>query len=374
MSWSDGHTRLDVRINGEITFADDLSDVQSLSDGGSLTIRDWSSIIPRTIEIKSSGGTLTRKYYVAGVERPWSDEARQMLATHITTLVRNSGIGAESRVKSIYEKKGVAGVLAEVDLLGGDYARRRYLTLLVDTVRLDAAGVLPVLTRVSNDFKSDYDRRQVLERVARRVTLDQRAASSYAHAVESMRSDYDRRQSLSALFAASGQSADAPSLFSAIDTMRSSYDKRQVLTDLIARPSVSMEMRQGMLRAAAGIQSDYDRSQLLVAYVEKFGVETPVVTPFFAAVNATRSPYDRRRVLMAVAKSSNLGRDVQHAAFDSIATMSSDHDRAETLLAFIGSQPLDASTRAAFVAAADKIRSSHDQNRVLAALVRAERR
>lgn len=373
MSWSDGHSRLDVTLNGSVTFADDLSDVQTLSDGGSLTIRDWSSIVPRTIEIKSSRGTLTRKYYVAGLERPWTDEARQQLATHITTLVRNSGLAAESRVKSIFEKKGVAGVLDEVDLLGGDYARRRYLTVLLDTAHLDAAGVLPVLHRVSQNMKSDYDRRQVLQRVASRVTLDQRAASAYVQTLGSMRSDYDRRQSLTALFAASGQMADAGALLTAVDGMRSSYDKRQVLAELLGRASLGIDMKQAILRAAAGIQSDYDRGQVLQTYVQNFGVEPLVVGPFFAAVNATKSPYERRRILMAVAKKTPVSREVQHSAFEAIATMSSDYDRAETLLAFLGSQPLDASARQAFVAAAEKIRSSHDQNRVLAALVRAER-
>jgi hypothetical protein len=373
MSWSDGHSRLDVTLNGTVTFADDLSDVETLSDGGSLTIRDWSSVVPHTIEIKSSAGTLTRKYYVAGLERPWTDDARQRLASHITTLVRNSGLGAESRVKSIFDKKGVAGVLDEVDLLGGDYARRRYLTVLLDTAHLDAGGVLPVLRRVAENMKSDYDRRQVLEHVARRVTLDQRAASAYVQVLASMRSDYDRRQSLTTLFAASGQIADAGALFTAIDSMRSSYDKRQVLAELLGRASLGVDMKQAILRAAAGIQSDYDRGQVLLAYVQNFGVEPAVVTPFFTAVNATRSAYERRRILMAVAKKIPVTREVQQAAFESIATMPSDYDRAEALLAFLGAQPLDASARQAFVAAAEKIRSSHDQNRVLAALVRAER-
>jgi len=373
MSWSDGRARLDVTIDGEITFADDLSDVLTLSDGGTLKIRDWTTLIPHTIEIKSSRGALTRKHYVGGLERPWSDEARQRLATHITTLVRNSGLGAESRVKSIYGKKGVAGVLEEVDLLRSDYARRRYLTLLLDTARLDAGGVLPVLHRVSENMSSDYDRRQVLEHVATRVTLDQRAASAYAQTVGSMKSDYDRRQSLTALFNAPGQIADAGALFTAIDNMRSSYDKRQVLSELLGRSSsIGTDMKLAILRAAAGIQSDYDRSQVLQAYAERFGVEPVVTAQFFTAVSETKSAYERRRVLMAVAKK-NPTREVQQAAFDAIATMSSDYDRAETLLAFIGAQPLDPTARQAFVAAAEKIRSSHDQNRVLAALVRAER-
>ena len=114
MQWRDGATRWEVRADGVITFTDDLSDVESLSDGGELTIRDSSGTVPHTIEIRSSGGRLTRTYYVAGVSRGWDDEGRRMLAEMLPHLVRRSGLGAESRVKSILAKKGVSGVLAEI--------------------------------------------------------------------------------------------------------------------------------------------------------------------------------------------------------------------------------------------------------------------
>lgn len=374
MQWSDGLSRMDVTLNGTVTFTDDLTDVATLSDGGRLTIRTWSGIVPHTIEIRSENGAITRTYYVAGLSRGWDEQGRQRLAADLPALVRRSGIGAESRVKSILQKQGVPGVLGEIELLGGDYARRLYLVALVDAAHLDAGSIQPVLTVVGQRMTSDYDRRLVLQHVASHVTLNQRAASAYLQAMTTMRSDYDRRLTLTTLFTGAGQQADAAALLTAIDGIRSSYDKRQVLSQLIARGSLDADMKQGVLRGAAGIQSDYDRCQVLLAYVDKFGVEPLAAAPFFAAVNATKSAYERRRVLMAVAKSPSLSREVQRAAFESIATMSSDYDRAETLLAFIGTQPLDSSTREAFVAAAEKIRSSHDQNRVLAALVRAERR
>jgi hypothetical protein len=374
MQWSDGVSRMDVTLSGTVAFTDDLTDVATLSDGGRFTIRTWSGIVPHTIEFRSQNGTITRTYYVAGVTRAWDDEARQRLAAELPTLVRRSGMGAQGRVKSILQKKGVRGVLDEIELVGGDYARRLYLVALVDAAPLDSLSVQPVLAVVGQRMTSDYDRRQVLEHVAKHVTLNKPASAAYLQAMSTMRSDYDRRQVLTTLFAGSAQLADGAALLAAIEGIRSSYDRREVLAELIGRGSLDPDMKQAILRAAGGIRSDYDRGQVLLAYVSKFGVETAAVTPFFAAVNASTSAYERRRVLMAVAKTSSLTRDVQRAAFESIATMSSDYDRAETLLAFVGTQPLDPSIREAFVAAAEKIGSSHDQNRVLAALVRAERR
>jgi hypothetical protein len=373
MSFSDNGTRFDVTLRGTITFADDLTDVQSLSEGGVFTMRDWSHIVPRTVEIKSSGGNLTRAYYVGGLSRPWDDDARRFLATQLPVLVRRSGLGAEARVKSIFERKGVDGVLAEIDLLGSDYARRLYLVALVETASFDSNGVQPVLTRVAERMKSDYDRRQVLERVASRVTLDQRGASAYVEAMASMTSDYDQRQAMSALVKSSGSALDGDALGAAVTHMKSSYDKRMVLADVLRRGALSVDSKKSVLVGVATMQSDYDRAQVLTDYVKAFGVEPALRQPFFAAVKTMRSDYDRRRVLTDVAKTGAVSPDVQQAAFDVVSMMSSDYDRAEVLLAFVGAQSIASANRQAFVSAAERIRSSHDQNRVLAALVRAER-
>jgi hypothetical protein len=97
------------------------------------------------------------------VSRGWIDEGRRFLAAQLPVLVRRSGIGADSRVKSLFAKKGVSGVLDEIDLLGGDYARRLYFVAVLDTARLDSSGVVPVFQRVAQRMTSDYDRGQALE-------------------------------------------------------------------------------------------------------------------------------------------------------------------------------------------------------------------
>ena len=339
MQWSDNGSKFDVTLHGAIVFTDDLTDVQSLSEGGVLTIRDWSGLIPHTVEIRSSGGKLAHTYFVGGLSRPWDDEARRFLATELPLLVRRSGLGAESRVKSIFEKKGVGGVLEEIDLLGGDYARRLYFVALVDVAHLDSNGVLPVLQRAGERMRSDYDRRRVLEHVASHVRLDQRGALAYVRVMAGMKSDYDQRQALNAL-TNSGAALDGDAAFQAIAHMKSSYDKRMVLADILRHGPLGAETKKGVLGAVVAMGSDYER----------------------------------RRVLTDVAKRGAVNREVQQAAFETVASMNSDRDRAEVLLAFVGAQGIDSASRQSFVSAAERLKSSYEQNRVLAALVKSERR
>ena len=316
---------------------------------------------------------MTRTYYVAGVKHAWDADANSMLRELLPRLIRNSGVGAESRVKSILAAKGVPGVLAEIELITSDYARRVYFNALIDEARLDASGVMPVLADVGRRIKSDYERGQVLQHIAVRVRLDERASAAYVQAMSGMRSDYERRRALTALMTGSA-AVVGPSAFQAIDTITSTYERRMVLAELIGRGMLNDDMKRGVLVSARTIRSDYDRREVLTAYINAFGVESAMLVPFFSAVSAFTSDYERRTVLMALAAKKTLLSDVQQAAFDATMSMRSDYDRAETLLAFLNARAVDSASRQAFVDAADRIKSSYDQNRVLAALVKSERR
>jgi len=316
---------------------------------------------------------LTHTTYVAGMKRPWDDEAKRFLTTQLPLIVRRSGLGAEARVKSIFGRKGVNGVYDEIDLVGSDYARRLYLVALVDVARFDSATVQTLLERAGRLLKSDYDRRQVLEHVAATVPLDRKGATTYVQALSTMRSDYDQRMALSALTKHSATSVDGDTLAPALTHIKSSYDKRMVLEEMLTRGAMSADAKQMVLLAVRDMPSDYDRRQVLTAYLARFGVEPALLEPFFTAVRAIKSNYDRREVLTGLArKNGSSAREVQDAVFDAVGQMTSDYDRAEVLLAF--APGVDSGSRPAFVSAAERIRSSYDQNRVLAALVKAERR
>jgi hypothetical protein len=341
LRWSNDGDRMDASARGTLTFAEDLSDVQTLSDGGFFSLHHVNGGLDRKVEIRSSAGTLTRRYWVSGTERPWDEDARRWLASELPVVIRRTGLGAGARVKSILQKRGVRGVLDEIALLESDYVRRVYFVALVDDAQLDSATVVPVLQQVGSRITSDYDRRQVLERIASAVKLDDRATAAYAQALSSM---------------------------------RSSYDKRLVLTRLISRGSLTDHVKKSVLTSAAEVTSDYDRAEILLAYEHEFGVDSALRDPFFAALGGITSDYDKRRVLTALVKTGTLSADVQSAAFELVQSMRSDYDRAEALLAFVQARAVASSSRAAFITAAESIRSQYDQNRVLAALTKSEGR
>ena len=406
MNWSNNGERMQVHAFGSITFTDDLTDVKSLSDDGYLTIGHTNDGVTRSVEIRSSGGTIAHSYFVGGSARPWDEEARQWLATELPKLVRRSGLGADSRTRQLFSAKGVDGVLDEIELLGSDYVRRVYFGELFKVAKLDAAAMTRTLTLASTLIHSAYDLAETLiasSPVAARsdtsakayVDAAGRLKSDYEHrrvlvtllqtegavgtindlALESagsIRSDYDKSETLRAALA-SGRIRRGDALFAAVRRMTSSHEQQRVLSDLAARPSLSTDLARGLLTAAAGISSAYDRATVLIRFIKAHGVDQATSESFFVAVKTLGSDYEKRRVLIELART-HPERDVLRGTFETVADMRSDYDRAEVLLTFVNTPRSDTTLRQAFVNAAQAIRSSYDQNRVLAALARSESR
>ncbi len=88
---------------------------------------------------KSKGladGKVERSYYRNGFTRTYEPEGREFLATMLQKVVRVSGFGADSRVERFLKQGGVNAVLAEIDLLQGDYARRVYYRELMKQAKV----------------------------------------------------------------------------------------------------------------------------------------------------------------------------------------------------------------------------------------------
>jgi hypothetical protein len=221
-------------------------------------------------------------------------------------------------------------------------------------------------------MKSDYEHRRVL------VTLVQTGGAAGTigdRVLESaglIRSDYDAAETLRAAIA-SGRVERGDALFAAVGRMKSSYEQQRVLSDLVARPSLSTDLKRGLLTASAGISSAYDRATVLIAFVKAQGPDQTTSDAFFASVKTLGSDYEKRRVLTELART-HPRRDLLRDTFEAVGAMRSDYDRAEVLLIFVNVPGIDTAVRQAFVNAAQGIKSSYDQNRVLAALAKSESR
>jgi Zn-dependent protease with chaperone function len=367
---------LEIRGRGAMTFSDDLTDVVEMADDAYLMIRDRKWFTIRTLDVRGERGRVIRRFYVSGIERPWEPEGRLWLADRLPSLVRSSGLAAESRTRRILAGSGVDGVLDEIALLEGDFARRLYFVELMKAAPLDPTTASRVLAKAGSLIRSDFELRQTLAAATPLVAADATAASAYVDATASIGSDFEHRQALDALLEASGlATSTVDAIARSAATMTSDFEKRQTLSHILRMPGrFGPESGGPVLEAAATIRSDFECATLLIEFAEAQTPEGAFGAPFFLAFGTISSDYERGRVMKVVARRQPLAPEVLKRLFEAVSSMRSDFEKAEVLLAVLKQHAFDAAERGPFIAAADTIRSDFEQGRVFAALVRAERR
>jgi len=129
---SDDGLKRRFEARGKPEFTDDYTDIKSVSVGGWVIIEEQRNGQSMRYEVRRDpAGNLTRAFYVNGAARPLDETTRAWLAKFVLDAVRQGGLDAENRVRTILAQKGVAGVLAEIGQISGDYSQRIYYQYLI---------------------------------------------------------------------------------------------------------------------------------------------------------------------------------------------------------------------------------------------------
>jgi hypothetical protein len=328
-TWADDHRSSSVHARGQIGWNDDATDIASISPGGSfdMTVDDgqhhWH------VEIIPSGSGFTRTLLVDGSPRPWDAE---WFARALRELDRHTAFAADLRFPRLYREGGARAVLDYVAGVDGDYAKRRYLTLLVGRDPLEEPTALAVF-RLVGKMGGDYDRAEVLKAVAAKAHLD---------------SDAKRKAFLDACAGIQGD-----------------YERGRVLHELTAQPHLSPELARSVLHAAAEMSGDYEKSKVLTALAQQHPV---AAADYLAAAASVHGDYEHARVLKALVSTQKLDGPAQ-IAFIHQAQRLGDYESAETLLALSRSTRLTPDAEREYESAAQHL-GDYSRKRVLAAVSR----
>jgi hypothetical protein len=280
LRWEHSDTDIGLRrrleIRGKAEFTDDYTDVKDVSDGGWVLIEEHRDRQSYRYEVRRDfgGGQLTRLFYVNGVAQPLDANAKAWLAKFVLDAVRQGGFDAEKRVKTILDQHGVSGVLAEIDQISGEYAKRLYYQQLLKQANLDANALRDVLRQMARNISSDYEQAQLLTSVAPMLT---------------------------------GKEAAIQPFFDAVGTIKSDYEQRRVLTALARMKNQSEQVLRLLLASAERLASDYEKATFLVEVSNVYTGDTRLKSAFLRAVETIKSDYERGRVLSALLKNKQIG-------------------------------------------------------------------
>jgi hypothetical protein len=408
-SWSSNGQKVEIRYTGEVEFSDDDADVKRMSPGGSIRISDNTWLGGAAAEFRAdSQGNITRRYWVGSSEKPYEPEGRAWVAKMLPRFIRQSGMGAPARVARILKAKGPEGVLAEIALIEGSWAKRIYFSEIIKTGSLQPAMVVRVLEQAGREMDSDFELASLLISGADTLLVNDATRQAYFNAARTIGSDFEMRRVYSSalkkgpvspsllgslLDASQGIESDfeAASLlvqvakqqpldnqtrrpfFAALATIGSDFEKRRVLSALAEQPDLTEETVVAMLESGSTVDSDFEAASFLVQVAQARPVEGTLRAPFFRAVDSIGSAFERGRVLRAVLKRSDASEATIVAVLRSVGHMSSGHESAQVLLATANAHPLTGEARDVYIDAAGKL-GDFEQGRVMSALVRNEKR
>jgi len=338
MRWenTDDHLRMRVEIEGKAEFTDDYTDVRDISEGGHFRVEEDRDGQSRRYEVRrSAGGQLERTFYLNGAVHPLDQNARTWLSKIVLNAVRQSGIDADKRVQSIMRQRGVNGVLEEIALVSGSYAKRIYFQALIKNENLPTAALQNVLREAARQITSDYEQAQLLIGVAPEL---------------------------------SGKEGAMPAFFEAIGTIKSDYEHKRVLTALLKNPTHDVLIQTA--KSATRISSDYEKASVLIAVAGVYLDNRDLSSAFFQTVQTINSDYEHRRVLSALLKNRKPNDDVLSRVLTSASRISSDYEKATLLIEASNIYAGDGRLREGFLQAAQTIKSDYERGRVLSTLMK----
>jgi len=294
---------------GKPEFADDYTDIKNVSDGGWVIVEEHRGNQSYRYEVRhGANGQLVRLFYVNGVAQPIDAAGKAWLAKFVLDAVRQGGVDADKRVKTILEQRRVAGVLQEIDQIQGEWAKRVYYEQLLKQANLDGNALRDVLRQMARNISSDYEQAQLLTAVAPMLTGKEAALQPYFDAVATIKSDYERSRVLKTIM-----KQDTPSsallvlVASSTKTISSDYERRGVLSALVKTKNQSEEVLRLLLDSAAAMSSDYEKATLLLEVSNSYTGDTRLKSLFLKAVETIKSDYERGRVLSALLKNKQIG-------------------------------------------------------------------
>ncbi len=327
-----------LRIVGNVTLADDESDVVSVPAGGSLRITEQNGDDDKRFDATFQNGQIVRRFRINGSDTPDSPELRRWLAAALQFAMVESGYDAVPRMLRAYRAGGLDSALKLSSATESDYAKRQMLQALIDSVHVPARDAERIAQQATT-ISSDYEKAELLIAIATKLQLNQGVQEAMIGASTHIGSDYERAR---------------------------------VLTTALSRTDLAPDAASNLIRSAAGIGSDYEKAELLIKYLKLRPIPENVRTTFFEASNSIGSDYEHRRLLSELLNRSDTPASVVNDVCTQASHIGSDYERAELLVQVATKFGNNADARSQVRRAAEGIGSDYERNRVMAVLGRVE--
>ena len=362
---STGLTDFNIEYRGRIELTEDDKDIKNISDDGYLEINKTVFGSKRTIVIESlGGGKMKKEYYEGRTKMDWEPNGKAWLNEILPEIVRNTTIGAESRVNRFFKQGGTAGVLAEIDRIDSDYTKSYYANLLMkQPVQVKDYPV--IINKLSEDMDSDHYITEFLKNNLNKFMQNKEATSAVFSATRKMDSDHYKTVVITE--ALKGQIASIENvkiILSAASEMDSDHYITEVLTSLLKQKNLSDAIIAELIATTSSIESDHYKTVVLTQALDKEGLSSASHQRVIEAVKDIESDHYITQVIKHLLDN-KLSDELLSLLLNMVTSVESDHYRTEVLTTLIDRQDLTEEQFSKLVEACKNMDSDHYKTVVL---------
>jgi len=361
--YTNNGTSVVLSYNGTITFTDDERDIKSISPGGFLKYSKTTFGNKREICIQSgSNGALSRKYFVGRSEEPYVPAGHQWLQETLPEIIATTGIGAEDRVRRIYNKSGLNGVLAAINAIENERVQGIYFNYLVGLPALKENDLKVVINQVNRQISSDYEKGKLLRQVAPRYLQNDKINQEYLTAINNMSSDYEKGKLLSFILQNEKISpANFSRVLPAVTHIASDYEQAKVLKQIVVNQTLPPPAQKEVIVVLRTVSSDYEKNRVLTTLMANPQYVSVNFHELVGTINTMSTDYEKARALSALVTKCKLTPQNFLQVLPVVSTINSSYEKSRTLQKMKPALPMDnAQVRAAYVKTAKTITSDYE--------------
>lgn len=283
-----------VEFEGTFIVSTDDKDIIGGSKGSYLEISRVAFGNDRTLRIEAeANGRVRKEYFEGGNEKPFEPNGAQWLADILPELIQRKGIGATSRVRRIYDAKGIRGVLEEIYTINrtSRAVRNLYFVVTVDQLALDKdelKDLIPEMAMIeSNSLKGS-----LLRELLYKYDLSDELLVLLLQTTSTLEYNTERGSVLRVVNDDLPRNARVLEAYlDIIRAMEINSEKGNVIKDLLQTRKLSTEEFIKILDAVSDFSAEREKGALLLMMIDYMPDDKRVINEFSRVVDEISSRY-----------------------------------------------------------------------------------
>jgi beta-lactamase regulating signal transducer with metallopeptidase domain len=365
--------KVEMRVEGQVEFNDDFTDLKSISRGGYFTLDVTDGGTRRQLDIRPDGSSLARVYKLNGAEHAFDAEARVWFGEFLIALDRTTAVAIDIRLPRLLEKGGAGAVLNETALMPSDYARGRYYSGLLEKTRLTSAELTRLLDQAATLTESDYYASELLKDVGREGLDDPAERAAVLKLLRKMESDYYRAEVMkSVMDAGRPGTVEMNVMFEVVGSMESDYYQAEVLKQVLESGDLDADQRALVAKAASSMESGYYAAEILKNLAARGDLSADERSAFFDALSQVEDDYQQSEILGVLIREGTPTQAEIELILKASQDLDSDYYRSEILGQLLSGSTLRETDLLSVVTSLRNLESDYYKDEVLRKVLRNE--